>query len=138
MILRSYWPASSSAAFSSSQLRALETPTEDPRLAGLTNMGYGRRLQISSGSDVPARDHQMLHHRNPALPAQPLHDVLVHRNRGRQHARADVGQAGQFQQTLHGAVFAEGSVQRGKDHVDAGIAVRARAKSRAAASALPW
>src|SRR6185503_869684 len=38
-----------------------------------------------------------------------------------QHARADVGQAGQFEQSLDGSILAEGAVQYGKDDIDAGI-----------------
>ena len=40
---------------------------------------------------------------------------------GRHHAGADVGQVGEFQQTLHGAVLAERAVQDGEHDVDIGM-----------------
>ncbi len=65
--------------------------------------------------------HDVLDHRQAAFVAQTLGHFLVHGRRGSQHARAHVGQTGEFEQTLHGAVLAEGAVQHGKHHVDAGI-----------------
>ena len=68
--------------------------------------------------------------------ADTLHHLLVHGDGGRHDARADVGQVGQFEQSLHGAVLAEGAVQDGEDHVDVRDARPARAGS-AAGSHLP-
>ena len=54
----------------------------------------------------------------PACGEEPLHHVLVHAGRGAEHAGADVGDAGQFEQPLDRAVLAEGAVQHGKDDVE--------------------
>ena len=46
-----------------------------------------------------------------ALAEQPLHDVLVHPRRRGQHACPNVGDVGQLQEPLHGAVLAKRAVQ---------------------------
>jgi hypothetical protein len=58
------------------------------------------------------------------LGEEPLHYVLVHARRRAQHAGADVGDPGQLEEPLDGPILAKGSVQHGKDHVQA-LAVQA-------------
>ena len=72
---------------------------------------------------LPVND-DVVHDRQARSPADPLHGVLVHRQRRSQHTRADVRELGQFEQTLHGAILAEGAVQHGEDHVDARVGAR--------------
>jgi len=81
---------------------------------------HGRGVQRAAPLD------QVLHHRQTALPAQPLGDLLVHGHRRAKHAGAHIGQVRKFEQSLHGAILAEGSVQDGKHDVDAGIGARLR------------
>ena len=47
-----------------------------------------------------------------------LEEVLVHRERRAEHARADVGDARELEQPLHRPVLAEGPVQDREDDVD--------------------
>ena len=47
-----------------------------------------------------------------------LHDRLVHADRRRQHARADIGHVGELEQPLNRAVFTVGAVQHRKDDVE--------------------
>src|SRR5688572_8897534 len=73
-------------------------PTLEPRLAGLTNSGIGSFA--SRPSRTPAR-------------------LRVHADRRGQHAAADVGQVGELEQALDGAVLAVGTVQDREDDVEA-------------------
>ncbi|CAH0319961.1 hypothetical protein SRABI128_04836 [Microbacterium sp. Bi128] len=57
-------------------------------------------------------------HVEPGRFKDHLHEVLVHADGGRKHARAHVAGVGQFQEALDGAVFAEGPVQQREDDVD--------------------
>ena len=50
---------------------------------------------------------------------ETLHHVLVHAGGGAEDAGADVGFAGELEEPLHGAVFAEGAVQHGEEDIDA-------------------
>ena len=50
---------------------------------------------------------------------EALGDVFVHGDRGAEHAGADERESGEIEQALNGAVFAEGAVHHGKDHVQA-------------------
>ena len=47
-----------------------------------------------------------------------LHDVLVHGGGGAEDAGADVGDVGELEEALDGAVLAEGAVEDGEDDVD--------------------
>ncbi len=47
-----------------------------------------------------------------------LHDVFIHGGGGAEDAGADVGDVGDLEEALDGAVFAEGSVEDGEDYVD--------------------
>ncbi len=100
-------------------------PTLDPRLAGLTNSGKARRVvnprrSTRARSAVHSRlpDHDPVRNPQPVGPKQHLHDGLVHPDGGGQHAAADVGHAGQFQQALNRAVLAKRTVQHRKDDVE--------------------
>ena len=68
----------------------------------------------------------MLHDRQSGGGEETLHHVFVHAGGGAEDARADVSDVGKFEQSLDGAIFAEGSVQHGKNNVD-GNEVIARA-----------
>ena len=50
---------------------------------------------------------------------EALHDVLVHAGGRAEDTGADVGDSGEFEETLDGAVFAEGSVKNREDDVEA-------------------
>ena len=65
----------------------------------------------------------MLHDGNSGGDEQRLHDVFVHARGRTEDARADVGNVGEFEQALDGAVLAEGAVQHGEDDVDVDGAV---------------
>ena len=47
-----------------------------------------------------------------------LHGVFVHAGGGAEDAGADVGDVGEFEEALDGAVFAEGAVEDGEDDVE--------------------
>ena len=47
-----------------------------------------------------------------------LHDGLVHACGGAEDAGADVGDVGEFEEALDGAVFTEGAVKNGEDDVE--------------------
>ena len=49
---------------------------------------------------------------------EALHGVLVHAGGGAEDAGADVGDVGEFEEALDGAVFAEGAVEDGEDDVE--------------------
>ena len=71
----------------------------------------------------------------PGLGKEALHHVLVHASRGAEHAGADVGDAGQFEESLDGAVLAKGAVQDGENDVEcllgeAGLAADSRCGRR--------
>ena len=68
-------------------------------------------------------DHVFDNRQHP-FPADTFHHLLVHGDGRRHDARADVGQVGEFEQALHGAVLAEGAVQDGEDHVDVRLGAR--------------
>ena len=51
---------------------------------------------------------------------ETLHGVLVHGGGGAEHAGADVGDVGEFEEALNGAILAEGAVEHGKDDVQRG------------------
>ena len=56
--------------------------------------------------------------------------MLVHADRGAEHARADVGDAGELERALDGAVLAVGAVQHRKDHVVDGHRFQLAARAR--------
>ena len=47
-----------------------------------------------------------------------LHGGLVHAGGGAENAGAYVGDVGEFEEALDGAVFAEGAVEDGEDYVE--------------------
>jgi hypothetical protein len=50
-----------------------------------------------------------------------LSEFLIHGGGATEDAGADVGKVSEFEEALHGAVFAEGAVDDGEDNVDVGI-----------------
>ena len=123
-ILRSNSAASAIAVRSSAACFAFEMPTLDPRLAGFTNTGKPRRsttvcrtralvaLPVALQHDFVVADRQ------PLGGEHQLHHRLVHADRRRQHAGADVRHVGQLEQPLHRAVFAVRTVQHREDDVE--------------------
>ena len=63
-------------------------------------------------------DHRVRADLQPEGGEDALHVLLVHADGGREHARADVGDTGEFEQALQGAVLAVGAVQHREDDVD--------------------
>ena len=59
----------------------------------------------------------MLHDGYSGGDEEGLHDVLVHAGGGAEDSCADVWNVGEFEQALDRAIFAEGSVEHGEDHV---------------------
>ena len=52
------------------------------------------------------------------LGEEALHHVLVHAGGGAEDTGADVGDVGELEEALDGAVFAEGAVEDGEDDVE--------------------
>ena len=77
-------------------------------------------------SHVGAEQRDVLDDGQTGLDEEAPHHIFVHAGRRAQHAGADVGDAGQLEESLDGAVLAEGAVQHGKDHIE-GLAARALA-----------
>ena len=95
-------------------------PSEDPARAGLTNTGRPSRSRSAAVSvAVPGRSTTWSPDRQALGGEQLLGELLVHARRAGQHARPDVGHAGQLQQALDRAVLAVGAVQHREDDVDA-------------------
>src|ERR1019366_5217449 len=94
------------------------------RRAEISRLDEHRERQLAAGvHDVGAIAHDgriFDNWQHPFL-TDTFHHLLVHGDGGCHDAGADVRQAGQFQQSLHGAVLAEGAVQHRKNHVDAGV-----------------
>ena len=76
----------------------------------------GRRTRRRSW---PSRSARYARLRQPGGREHALHHDLVHADRGAEHARADVRQAGELEQALHRAVFAVRAVQQREHDVDA-------------------
>ena len=89
-------------------------PTDEPSRAGLTKPGTRtdcRRCVVRAQRDV-------LRHGDLLGAHDLLEDVLVHAERRREDAWADVRHACELEQALHRAVLAERPVQDGQDDVD--------------------
>ena len=65
----------------------------------------------------PAGNGKVIHRGQAPLAKQPLHDILIHGHGRTQHTGADVWQVGQLQETLHGPVLTERSVQNRENDV---------------------
>ncbi len=72
-------------------------------------VGVGLDLPAGGGEPLGVRDTVGLEH--------SVGHSLVHADRAGQNAAAHVGDAGQLQQALHGAVLAPQAVEHGDDHV---------------------
>ena len=68
---------------------------------------------------VTVAEREVLRDREPGARERALHHDLVHADRGAEHARADVRQVGELEETLHRAVFAVRAVQQREHDVDA-------------------
>ena len=85
----------------------------------------------SASRSWPSRNSTVARVRQPGSRERALHRHLVHRDRGADHARADVRQVGELEQALHGAVLAVGTVQQRQHDVDVERAAsRARPRRR--------
>ena len=89
-------------------------PTDEPSRAGLTKTGIPER--VGHGIAEPERD--VGRDGNPLCAHHLLEDVLVHAERGCEHARADVGEPGQLEQALDGAVLAVRAVEQDEHDVE--------------------
>ena len=121
--LSSWRRASATAASSSSSLAHLRDPDRRAEAGRLHEHRVAERVLervARPERDVPG-------HRDPAVAEHRLEEVLVHAERRRSHAGADVGNAGELEQALHGAVLAERAVEDGQHDVD-----RAERRRRAA------
>ncbi len=99
-------------------MRALLTPTDEPMFAGFTKHGNPSSASTrttNSSTSWPARQGERARVLETRAGEHPLHRDLVHRDRGSEHTRADVGKARELEQALYGAVFAVGPVQQ-RDH----------------------
>ena len=102
-------------------------PTDDPSRAGLTNTGRPSSAQVVEDGIRPFgepghRGGAVVDLGDPRAPHQLLEQHLVHADRTRLDAGADVGDVQGLQQSLDGAVLAERAVQNRKDHVGIGKA----------------
>ena len=117
-----------------------------PEVRGLHEHRESEALRDARGDDVPLcrplapGERQVAGHAQPGRGEQDLRDGLVHADGRSQHARAHVRHVGEFEQALHGPVFAVWTVQHGEDHVerqaahDRAVAVRRPRPSVAARS----
>ena len=67
---------------------------------------------------VPPQQDVVLHDRQPARGEQHLHHRLVHPDGCGEDAGADIGNVGELEQTLQGAVFSVGAVHDREDQVE--------------------
>ena len=95
------------------EVRRLDEEREAERLAPRDRGGAGSARSSARRSVTERHDGQL------GRGEQPLHHVLVHADRRAEHARADVGHAGELEQALHAAVLAHRPVQHREDDVDA-------------------
>jgi len=98
----------------------LGNPHRRAEVGGLDEHGE-RQVRAGRRIEPFPRQHHVVYNRQHPFLTDTFHHLLIHGDGRRQHARADVGQGGQLEQPLHRAVFAEGSVQDGKHHVDLGL-----------------
>jgi len=92
----------------------------DDLLAGAVGelVGQGREgLPAALGAPVDVAEPEEIDGGDALLAADMLLDDLVHGHGRAEHAGADIGDIHQFEQPLQGAIFAEGSVQGGKNHI---------------------
>ena len=123
-ILRSNSPASLIAVRSSATCFAFEMPTLDPEVRRLHEDGEAQaidhRLQRRALVALPVapQHHFVVANRQSLGRERQLHRRLVHADRRRQHARADVRHVRQLEQSLHRAVLAVRAVQNREDDVE--------------------
>ena len=67
--------------------------------------------------ELAAQHGHVFHHGQSSRAEQRLHNVFIHARGRTEDAGANVGDVGQFEQTLNRPIFAEGSVQHGEDNI---------------------
>jgi len=72
------------------------------------------------GAPLAAEDCDVRGLREAGGEEHALHGILVHAGGGAEDAGADIGDVGELEETLDGAVFAEGAVEDGEDDIYAG------------------
>jgi len=82
---------------------------------GLNASEVARRIW---GTKKDRRNYDVARNRDAGAAHQRLEDVLVHADRGGEHAGTDVRDTGELAEALHGAVLAERAVQDWQDDVD--------------------
>ena len=99
-------------------------PTLDPEVRRFHEHRVAERLLDrrerlrAAAFPVDAADDRIRADRQAVRGEHDLHDPLVHADRGREHAGADVRHVGELEQPLDRAVLAVGSVQDREDHVE--------------------
>ena len=73
---------------------------------------------LGVGLDLPAGGGEPLGVGDAGGVEQGVGHCLIHADRAGQHAAAHIGDAGQLQQALHGAVLAPQAVEHRDDHID--------------------
>ena len=81
-----------------------------------------RRLDLCNGlarRAFPLRSQQrhIFHNWQPCIGKKALHHIFVHPRRGAQHARADIRNPRQLEESLDGSVLAKSPVQYRKNHI---------------------
>ena len=112
-VSRAYSIAASRSAQESTRL----TPSDDPARAGLTNTGRPSRSPSVTQRRRSRPQHRALPDRQTLGGQQLLGELLVHPGGRGQHTGPDVGNPGQLEQPLDGAVLAVGAVQHREHHV---------------------
>ena len=107
-------------------------PTLEPRFAGFTNTGNAKRPDTRRSTAARPSAHSRRDTDSnaavgrPRAPNRIFIDGLVHADRRRHHAGADVRHVGQLEQALDRPVFAVGSVQHRERDVEVQLANRGR------------
>ena len=110
----SYSRAVAIASRSPSTECALDTPTDEPMLAGFTNAGSPRSAASSAGSPGVSSAHRAAEPRlrDPGGERDLFGHRLVHAHRRAEHPAAHVRHAGEFEHALHGPVLAERTMEQ--------------------------
>ena len=125
----SSWRRASATAASSSPRRRAPSRSRPTSRAARASRTPGSRTGSSGSSPCAQRD--VARDRDPAVAEHRLEEVLVHAERRRRDAGADVRHAGELEQALHRAVLAERAVQDRAARRRPAPSVAAGASSRA-------
>ncbi len=86
---------------------------------------------LRARSPKARRSHdEVRHDRQARLAEESLHHVLVHADRGAEHARPHERDVCECEQALHGAVFSHGTVEHGEHDVDVDLATARSVRDR--------